>query len=178
MSKHASKETKYQKEYDRWKGIWISFKTWATWLSSSIRLEVTMERTWYMQIWPIQLMFPHPCLPRQLLLLDVKENGRSNCCQGWGHKVLMYWNHIIENCFLQYISIKWASNIQSYVLSAPSGTFPYFPFFYSFLLWSDLIRVLVCLSVCMYVMLLLLGLLGATFDVYTTLFMVFKNVWL
>ena len=32
-------------------------------LSSSIRLEVTMEQTCYMQIRPIQLASPHPCLP-------------------------------------------------------------------------------------------------------------------
>ena len=32
-------------------------------LSSSIRLEVTMEQTCYMQIRPIQRASPHPCLP-------------------------------------------------------------------------------------------------------------------
>ncbi len=33
--------------------------------SSSIRLEVTIEQTWYMLIRPIQLAFPHPYLPPQ-----------------------------------------------------------------------------------------------------------------
>ena len=49
-----------------------------------------------MQIWPIQLMFPHSCLPPMLSFLDDKENGCSDHCQGWVHKVLMYWNHIVE----------------------------------------------------------------------------------
>ena len=45
---------------------------------------------------PIQLPFPHPCLRPQLLLLYAKENGCGNHCLGWGHEVLMDWNHIIE----------------------------------------------------------------------------------
>ena len=55
--------------------------------------------------WAIKLEFPHLCLPPQLLLLFAKENGCFDRCRGWGHEVLMYWNHIIEkNCFLLYVS--------------------------------------------------------------------------
>ena len=37
----------------------------------------------------------------------------------------MYWNHIVKKIIfykLQYVSIKWASDLQWRVLSAPSGT--------------------------------------------------------
>ena len=54
-------------------------------LSSSIRLEVTMKRTWYMQIWLIQLVFPPPpelpslyCLmPRRMTAVITVEGGAT-----------------------------------------------------------------------------------------------------
>ena len=65
-------------------------------LSSSIRLDVMMEQTWCMQIWPIQLAFPHPQLPPQPLPLNAKENGCGDCFRGWGHLVLMYYDHFVK----------------------------------------------------------------------------------
>ena len=73
-------------------------------LSSSIRLEVTVKWTWYMQIWPIQLVFPLPSPTPQPLLLNAMENDCGDHCRGWGHKVLMYWNHIAEKIVLYNVS--------------------------------------------------------------------------
>ena len=73
-------------------------------LSSSIRFVVMMEQIWYMQIWPIQLVSPHPCLPPVLLLLNGKENRCGDHFWGWGHKIWMYWNHIVKKIVFYYTS--------------------------------------------------------------------------
>ena len=51
-------------------------------LSSSIRLEDTMERTWYMQIRPIQLASPHPCLPLSFYSSMPKIMAMVNAAEG------------------------------------------------------------------------------------------------
>ena len=90
-------------------------------LSSSICLEVTMEQTWYANMTNSNGV-PSP-LPT--------SSTFTPWCQGeWPQWLLprlgprsinVLESYCWKNCFLQYVSIKWASDLQSCVLSAPSG---------------------------------------------------------
>ena len=48
------------------------------------------------------MVFPHPCLPALLLLLNAKENNCGDHCRGWGYEELMYCNHNVEKKNISY----------------------------------------------------------------------------